>query len=97
MSYRLYFFSSNLDHYIHNNANMIGNQKVSSARVFSNSYYEDPVGYSSFFGVGNMESDDWLTSWDTVRTGMNSILRGTNYGILINDLLEYKHELEQEG
>lgn len=93
MPYKLYFFSSNLDHYIHNDANLPGNLKVVRAEDFSNRYFDDPNGYRSFFIEGIDGTADWQSSWDKVRSGMASIQRGSNYGFLIDDLIKLKLEL----
>jgi len=89
--YSVYYFSSNLDHYLHNNANIeTSREKRERAKTFSDRCVDD-LGYlfKTFLddpdGVYDM---DYKESWDYVRTGTNSVNRHSNLGVLIKRIME---------
>lgn len=95
--YKLFYFSSNMDHFTDfgsQNANMTKSEKVTNAYKFSSKYSNDPEAYREFFdSCGNATQDAWEESWRTVREGMNSIRRGTNYGLLIDEIVELYRQM----
>ena len=88
--YSIYFFSSNLDHFLHHKANLDNRQKVALADTFSNGFIvdEDVEGFVRFF----TEDPDAITgltydeSWAFIKSGTNSLARHTNFNILLNKL-----------
>ena len=93
VKYSLYFFSSNLDHFIHNNANLPHFDKTRKADEFSRKCSIEGIDY--FFqqfcedkdALQNMTYEE---SWDYIRNreSMESIKRHTNLNILLNKLRE---------
>ena len=85
--YEAYYFSSNLDHFIHHEANLKFN-KVELAEEFGlNTSEEDFISYfcddpASLGRLGYQES------WDEIRKGNQSVCRHTNLDCLIRSLLE---------
>lgn len=87
MSYGVYFFSANLDHFLHDDANLAGHKKVLLAREFADKCSRRP---SLFF---DMIQDDpcftecsYAESWSRIQTGCNSLERHSNIGLLVNEL-----------
>lgn len=89
--YSLYYFSTNLDHFIHNDANLpsTGRAKVNLAEVFANGFIDDLDGFISFFvddpaSAGEMTYEE---SWNFIRQpGIASLQRHTNIDILLKRL-----------
>ena len=84
--YSVYYFSSNLDHYLHNDANIAtSREKRDRAKRFSDRCVDDLNHLFKTFledpdGVCNM---DYKESWDYIREGTNSVNRHSNLGVLI--------------
>lgn len=85
--YSLYFFSSNLDHYLHHDAN--ASHKMDSAVDFS-IRCERKEGYFKEVMCGDSAATQDMTyeaSWDYAREGMHSLERHTNLNILIERIM----------
>ena len=87
--YSVYYFSSNLDHFLHHNANLDYRQKVMSADRFSSEFIGDVEGFIRIIsqdpGAANGMTYD--ESWSFIKDGTNSLGRHTNLDILLNRLL----------
>ena len=86
--YEIYFFSSNLDHFINNDAN-IESGKKHLADCFMRSYGLDTEKFTGFFfedsgSIGHMGYEE---SWDFIKKGSNSVKRFTNIDCLIRSLM----------
>ncbi len=84
--YELYFFSSNLDHIINNNANLT-NKKIDYANQFYEKYGNDTNKFCSYFfedasSIGHM---GYYESWEFIKND-NSVKRYTNIDCLIAKL-----------
>ena len=93
IKYSLYFFSSNLDHFIHNNANLPLVDKTRKADEFSRKCSIEGIDY--FFKLFCEDKDalqnmTYEESWNYIRNreSMESIKRHTNFNILLNKLRE---------
>lgn len=87
--YEIYFFSSNMDHFINRDANVEGGKRKLAER-FLRSYGLDTEAFCDFFlkdedAVGKL---GYSESWDMIREGTNSISRYTNIDYLVRQLLE---------
>lgn len=89
--YSLYFFSSNMDHYLNNDANLPWQKKIRKANDFSDNcmFGLEPF-YKMFCDDQDALNMDWQESWDFIRAEgyFESIKRHTNLNILINSLKE---------
>lgn len=85
--YNVYYFSSNIDHFLHNEPNT--HSKTLLAKSFSANYIWDPKGFAEFFVFDDYATkcEEFLDSWCEVKTEGNSIKCGTNINILMKDLL----------
>lgn len=87
--YEIYYFSSNMDHFINNDANVVGGKK-NLARAFLSRYGLFTDHFCDFFlndpdSVGSM---GYQESWDWIKDGSRSVMRHTNIDCLIRKLLE---------
>lgn len=87
--YSVYYFSSNLDHYIHNDANLDDREKISRAQDYSISCSENiPYFVRSFLNDQCAARDmTYQDSWNFIREGMNSVQRHTNVNLLIEKII----------
>lgn len=93
--YSLYFFSSNLDHYLHDKLNLSGRDKIHYAETFADRCDEDP----DFFlkrlcrhsqAMKNMSYEE---SWNRIAEDTHSIKRHTNFNLYLEGLLSRFQEL----
>ncbi len=84
--YSVFFFSSNLDHYIHSDANYPKNKKIEDARTFLLKYRETNK-FVKCFSDKNIRDLDYVNSWRYIRKDVNSLQKHTNLGVLLNDLI----------
>ena len=85
--YEIYFFSSNLDHFINHNSNL-GSGKRHYAQRFYREYGLDIDLFCHFFcddpaAIGHL---GYYESWDEIRKDTNSVKRFTNIDCLIRKL-----------
>lgn len=83
--YSIYYFSSNLDHFLHNSPNLDYRMKRSLADTFSRNYMGDTEGFVKFFledpkSATNM---DYPQSWEFIKEGTNSLKRYSNFNLLL--------------
>ena len=90
--YSIYYFSSNLDHYIHHDANLEDRLKLSLARDFSRRCNDDKkVFYSLFVEDADSICDTtYKDSWEFIKNGTNSVDRHTNLGMFIKCVTQLK-------
>ena len=88
--YAVYYFSSNLDHVLHHNAN--NKNKINMAEDFSMRFLDDPYGFCEYFNSIVPPAFAGLCyeeTWDLVResAGRLSIQPVTNLHLLLNEIL----------
>lgn len=89
--YSVYFMSSNLDHYLHGNANLPSNKKVLLASEFSDKCDMTPsYFYEVIQGDFSMNGLSYEESWNFVQDGTESLKKHTNLGLCIDLLSESK-------
>lgn len=86
--YSIYFFSSNLDHYLHYDANMDYRDKVNYAEAFS---VEKIGNIEGFICTFSDDSDatlgmSYIDSWNFIKKGTESLSRHTNLNILFESI-----------
>lgn len=86
--YEVYFFSSNMDHFINHDANVEGGKKK-LADSFMRSYGLDTDAFVSFFqhDPGSLGHMGYAESWAFIRKESNSVRRFTNIDCLIHKLM----------
>ena len=100
INYEIYFFSCNLDHVLHHNANMKHDEKVSKAKDFSKHYGDNPKMFIKALGSSVLEDMTYEESWDFMtERGNHSLEPHTNINILLerieNDHIAPDQQLKQ--
>lgn len=84
--YSVYFFSCNLDHVIHNEANVSATLKNEKASKFASHYKNNPQEFITFFTKNEFSlTDDYNSSWDFIKMDNNSLKRYTNFGLIFTE------------
>lgn len=85
--YEIYFFSSNMDHFVNNDAN-IKEGKLRLAREFLEEYGLDTESFCTYFlnDANSIGKLGYKESWEEVKKGLNSVKRFTNIDCLIRKL-----------
>lgn len=86
LPYEIYFFSSNLEHVLHNNQNVSDDRKQSYADKFADRFADDPSKFIEF--INNNEfavNGDYNDTWNFIKEGINSLNRYTNFHLYINE------------
>lgn len=88
--YRIFYFSSNIDDYIHSNANLSSNSKVRKAREFNNKCMSNMNYFVKMFtrDPAACLGMSYSESWGFIKEGTRSLRRHTNLNILIESLME---------
>ena len=90
--YSLYFFSSNIDHYLHDKINLAGREKIDLAEQFADKCDDDIANFTTRIckHCQALKDMSYSESWEFImkEEGCRSIKRHTNFNIYINDLLE---------
>lgn len=91
--YSIYYFSCNLDHYLHNNANLEQDEKIRAAREKWENYACFPDKYEGLFKEENVAAIDmtYKQSWQYIRNNdaeKRSLKRHTNINILVDEIKE---------
>lgn len=89
VKYSLYYFSSNLDHFLFNDANLAGYEKMKMASYFS-SQYSMPDSFTEFIcnDINCTPHDNYSASWKAIKKGNASLLRGTNINLLVKRIID---------
>lgn len=84
--YSVYFFSCNLDHVLHGNANMNNSDKNYYADKFERKYYKEPKKFIDFLNEGNLcVEGNYDESWNFIKCDENSLKRYTNFQLYFNN------------
>lgn len=85
--YRVLFFSRNLEHALYGKANCSSNEKIELSNSFELKYGTDS---KSFYDVMKKSSynvpSEYADSWNYIMNGTNSIRKGNNYIVLLDEL-----------
>lgn len=88
--YSIYYFSSNLDHFIHHSANLSGREKVNLSEQFNYGFLSDIELFARYF-TEDPDAAIGMTyeeSWDYIRQrNRHSLDRHTNINLLFEKLL----------
>ncbi len=87
--YSVYFFSSNLDHFLYGDANLSPREKINKSDEYAARYEFDPDGFVSAIKAtpGALLEMSYEQSWKFIQEGNNSIKRYSNINILLERLL----------
>lgn len=85
--YMLFYFSCNLDHFLHGNANMTGSEKMRNAANFSRTVTDADSLVAYFSGNEHCPDVSYEQSWKILRRDTASLHRGSNVHLLIKRIL----------
>lgn len=87
--YRVFFFSSNLDHVLFGKANNERLNKVPEAKQFGNDFYDEPLKMASYFINHPYATQEgtYQDSWNALSNENASLRPCTNINLLIKELL----------
>ena len=84
--YRVFYFSSNLEHVLHNRIDMPDDLKMKHADNFLDLYIKDLAGFVRFICESPFSVKlDYQASWAFIRQDDNSIKRYSNFNLVLND------------
>lgn len=88
INYSVYFMSSNLDHVLHDNANLDDRYKMAKAESFADAYV-DSLGLSGFIdffkSVMIDDNDNYEQSWNRATKNKNSLKRSSNFYVFLKE------------
>lgn len=99
VEYSIYFFSSNLEHFMYGIQNMSGDRKVGAATDFSLECMDDPQVFENKMLTGDYLLTDmsYAESWDYIRErGMRSLSRVSNINLMLTNLIEWGERFMEE-
>ncbi len=87
-NYAIFYFSCNLDHFLHGSANLPPENKVPMARAFGDKCQEDLEHFIDVFTKSDEDTCDltYDESWDFIKEDLNSLKPHSNLGVLVNEL-----------
>ncbi|WP_028828760.1 hypothetical protein [Proteocatella sphenisci] len=84
--YRVFYFSCNLEHVLHNEIEVEDYAKVQYAENFQDLYIDDLEGFIDFICNSDFSVKlDYANSWNFIQENNNSIKRFTNFNIVLKD------------
>lgn len=99
VEYSIYFFSSNLEHFMYGIQNMDGDKKVGTAKDFSLECMDDPTLFEKKMGTGDylLKDMSYAESWNHIRErGLNSLSRCSNINHMLVDLASWGKRFMEE-
>jgi len=85
--YNAYYLSCNLEHVLHNDANVDDNLKVEKAEEFSDSYFERELEFLDFIRKDSFAVEgEYEETWEFIKQGSNSLNRYSNLHLVFEDL-----------
>lgn len=96
--YSIYFFSCNLDHFIHHSANLDHQQKYYMARDYALQFLGDPYAFTNAIAndPDSSKGMNYAESWNYIKEGLHSLQRKTNIDILFKRLISESVLLDEE-
>lgn len=83
--YSVYYFSCNLDHFFHNNANLKSQLKREYAEKLDAHFARNPDDFKKFLTTQTISSNlDYTQSWEYLKDALNSLSRHTNVNLLFD-------------
>ena len=83
--YKIFFFSTNLEHVLHNVQNATREEKNELAQKFEDKFYNNPKNFIEFINNSQFAiNKDYQDSWDFIKKENNSLKRFTNFNLFFN-------------
>jgi len=87
LSYHIYFFSSNLEHVIHNKQSVCPEEKRKYSEEFEDKFVTNPVGFIDF--MNSLEfalTGEYKDTWEFIKKDTNSLKRYTNFNLYLSTI-----------
>lgn len=79
---QVYFFSTNLEHVLHNIQNAKDEDKLKLAEKFEDKFYENPHNFIEFINDSEYAlNDTYSETWNFIKQNNNSLKRYTNFNL----------------
>lgn len=83
--YSVYYFSCNLDHFFHNNANLENHLKNDYAEELDRQFARNPNDFFKLLSCPKISSSlNYTQSWDYIKQALNSLSRYTNLNLILD-------------
>ncbi len=84
--YKIYFFSTNLEHVLHNIQNAKDSEKQKLAEKFEDRFYEIPEDFIKFINDDQYAlKNEYAKTWKFIKMGNNSLKRYTNFNLFFDE------------
>ena len=84
--YKIYFFSTNLEHVLHNIQNAKDNEKQKLAEKFEDKFYDKPENFIKFISDGQYAlKDEYSKTWQFIKVDNHSLKRFTNFNLFFDE------------
>lgn len=89
VKYSVFYFSTNLDHFLHGDANMIPRDKCIKADAFSDKCIDDINYFTKTFipNIPELEGKNYQDTWSFIQEGTNSLGRYSNLNVLLERIM----------
>lgn len=82
LPYKVYFFSCNLEHVLHNIQNATNDEKNNYSRMFSKRFKENPNKFIEFINDSTFAlTGEYEETWNYIKQANNSLNRYTNFNL----------------
>jgi len=89
LQYEVYYFSSNIEHVLHNHSNATEEEKISYAKSFEKQYSDDLDGFITLINDEQIAvNGTYRETWIYIKQKNNSLQRNCNFHLLINEIIE---------
>lgn len=86
--YSVYYFSCNMDHVLHNEANLSRTDKDKFATEFESEFFGKPEKFVKFFNKAEfVVKGAYGETWEFIKAGTNSLKRYSNFAVYLNEKL----------
>ena len=95
IDYSIYYFSCNMDHFVHGNANYSRAHKNQGINIFMGTEGLDHFNQMVLCDSAALIDRGYRASWEYVRRENRSLEKGTNLGILIEELVAIAEQTQR--
>ncbi|MFT5874084.1 MAG: hypothetical protein ACI8WT_003044 [Clostridium sp.] len=87
LPYSVYFFSSNLEHVLHNQQRVPSYEKRKYAEIFADKFVMSPTSFIEFMNSSEFTvTGKYKETWEFIKKDANSLKRYSNFNLYLNNL-----------